>query len=135
MFTLFTAFLGKFKIYLIMAGVMALMLGSFYLYFKWSQNEIATLVANNAKLEMAVQEQKRTIEEMVAFQKRQAKDLVDLQKGLNESRAYGNQLEEKLAKHDLEMLARKKPGLIEKRINDATRKVFDQIESDTGATR
>ena len=130
-----TSLLGRFKTYLIIAGIMALIAGGFYVYFKWSQNEIAKLAANNARLEMAVQEQKKTIEEMVTFQRKQAKDLVDLQNDLNESRKYGNQLEEKLTKHDLEMLARKKPGLIEKRINDATKKVFEEIESNTGATR
>lgn len=133
MLGLLTGFLGKFKIYLIMAGVMALMLAGFYWYFNWSQDKIAILAANNAKLEVAVQEQKQTIEEMLAFQKKQIQDITSLQKDLNETTKYKNDLEEKLAKHDLEMLARKKPGLIEKRINDATRQIFDQIETETGA--
>ena len=40
-------------------------------------------------------------------------------------------LEETLRKHDLRFLALKKPNLIEKRINDATRRVFDMIEKET----
>lgn len=135
MLSLLTGLLGKFKIYLIMAGVIGLMLLGFYWYFNWSQEKIAILTANNAKLELAVQEQKKTIETMLAFQKKQIEDIRALQDDLNETTRYKDELEEKLAKHDLEMLARKKPGLIEKRMNDATKAIFDQIESETGASR
>lgn len=134
MFGLLTGFFGKFKIYLIIASIIGLMLLGFYWYFNWSQNRIALLQANNAKLELAVEEQKKTIETMIAFQKKQNEDIKSLQNDLNSTLEYKNSLEEKLTKHDLEMLARKKPGLIEKRINDATKKVFDEIERETGAT-
>lgn len=132
MLGLLTGLLGKFKIYLIMAGIMGLMLLSFYWYFNWSQEKMAILQANNAKLELAVDEQKKTIEAMAAFQKKQAEDFRTLQEDLNKTTEYKSSLEEKLAKHDLEMLARKKPGLIEKRINDATDQIFKQIEAETG---
>ena len=38
-------------------------------------------------------------------------------------------LRKKLHKHNLTRLSIKKPGLIEKRINNGTKKLFDNIES------
>ena len=34
-------------------------------------------------------------------------------------------------RHNLNQLAAAKPGLIEKRVNDGTKKVFDSIENDS----
>lgn len=61
----------------------------------------------------------------------QAELNTELQKKLQESEVYKDNLISKLQKHDLAALSLKKPGLIEKRINDATKKVFDEIEADT----
>ena len=55
----------------------------------------------------------------------------DLQIKLNEAESYGDNLRKKLHKHNLTRLSIKKPGLIEKRINDGTNKLFDSIESIT----
>ena len=53
----------------------------------------------------------------------------DLQMKLNEAEEYGDDLRKKLHKHNLTRLSIKKPGLIEKRINDGTKKLFKSIES------
>ena len=42
---------------------------------------------------------------------------------------YRNELISKLQKHDLTRLSHQKPGMIEKRINNGTQKVFDSLES------
>ena len=55
----------------------------------------------------------------------------ELQTKLNLALNYGDDLRKKLHKHDLTRLSIKKPGLIEKRINDGTNKLFDSIESIT----
>ena len=44
---------------------------------------------------------------------------------------YGDELSKKLREHDLTRLTLRKPGLIEKRVNDATKKVFEELESST----
>ena len=54
-----------------------------------------------------------------------------MQGKLDEAERYGDELRKKLHKHDLTRLSIKKPGLIEKRINDGTNKLFDSIESIT----
>ena len=58
----------------------------------------------------------------------------ELQVKLKASEAYGDELGKKLRKHNLTLLTLKKPGLIEKRVNDATQKIFETIESDTATT-
>ena len=48
-----------------------------------------------------------------------------------EAEKYGDELSKKLREHDLTRLTLRKPGLIEKRVNDATQKVFEDLESST----
>jgi len=126
---------GVSKLTIAMLAIIAVLSGGAYWYFKWSQSELAVLRANNAKLEMAVEQQKQTILDLQAFQKKQNQNIRELQDKLSETETYRKSLEEKFLKHDLEYLAREKPGLIEKRMNDATSKILDQIEADTGAKK
>lgn len=116
-----------------MLAAIAVLLGGFYWYFHWSQKQLATLRENNAALTVTVDEQKQAITALQTFQRRQNVNLVELQQDLADSEASRRSLEEKFLKHDLEYLARNKPGLIEQRINAATIDVFRQIEQETGA--
>lgn len=116
-----------------MLATIAVLLGGFYWYFQWSQKQLATLRENNAALTVTVDEQKQAITALQTFQRRQNANLVELQQDLADSEAGRRALEEKFLKHDLEYLARNKPGLIENRINAATLDVFRQIEQETGA--
>lgn len=54
-----------------------------------------------------------------------------LQEKYNKSVKQSNKLRETLSKHDLEYLASMKPGLIESRINKATKSVFGSLEEAT----
>lgn len=59
-------------------------------------------------------------------------ELLAQQREENEKiRADIKKQQEIFEKHNLENLAAKKPGLIEKRVNQATIRVFEQIESET----
>ena len=58
----------------------------------------------------------------------------ELQLELAEATKYKDELINKLQKHDLTRLSLKKPGLIEKRINNGTKKLFESFESLTGNT-
>lgn len=127
----FSNIFGGSKLILIMLVIIAMLGGGAYWYFKWSQNELAVLRANNAKLEVAINEQAKTIDDLQAFQKKQIEDIRRLQDGLTASETYRKSLEDKFLKHDLERLAREKPKLIEDRMNAATAKILDQIEADT----
>ena len=58
----------------------------------------------------------------------------ELQIKLDKANQYKDVLIDKLRKHDLSKLSMKKPGLVEKRINNGTKKLFRSLENLTGAT-
>ena len=53
----------------------------------------------------------------------------ELNVNLRKSERYGDELRDTLNKHNLTHLANKKPGLIEKRMQNATDKLWDDLES------
>ena len=100
-------------------------------YYDTTQATIAQLRENNAKLEVANEENQATIIKMEKNSIRLNALTDQLNKDLRKSEEYGDQLRETLNKHDLTHLANKKPGLIEKRMQDATDKLWGDLESVT----
>jgi phage host-nuclease inhibitor protein Gam len=98
-------------------------------YYDTTQNTIAQLRENNAKLETANQLNQETI----AQQQKDAIQLAELNNqltvDLQKAEQYGDELRATLNKHDLTHLANKKPGLIERRMQNATDKLWDDLES------
>ena len=103
-------------------------------YYKDTQERIATLHKNNAKMEV-VQKQNEKVMKSLTEEATRLNDLnFDLQGQLNKAEEYKNELIAKLQKHDLTRLSHQKPGMIEKRINNGTQKIFDSLESLTATT-
>lgn len=98
-------------------------------YYLWNEN--TTLVANNAKLEGAVQLQEETISSLQNDFATQMKALNSLQSKNNEIELEMNRYLDIFKRHNLTKLAAAKPGLIETRANKATKEVFDGIEQDS----
>ncbi len=109
-----------------MAIILVLGLGSWYL---WNENQ--TLKANNIKLEGAVQMQEETISTLQTDFANQTKALNNLQSKNNEIELEMNRYLDIFKRHNLTKLAAAKPGLIEPRVNKATKEVFDGIEQDS----
>ena len=96
-----------------------------YMYYKDTQQRIATLTANNAKLETAVQISEQSIETLQSDIAKNAKLNRSLQNELQTAEKYGDQLRDTLRKHNLTHLANKKPGLIERKMQNATNRLWD----------
>ena len=96
-----------------------------YYYYKDTQERIGILTQNNAKLEEATRIQEETINTMIEDRERIAEINRELQAELQTAEAYGDQLRATLQKHNLTHLANKKPGLIEKRMQNATNRLWD----------
>ena len=115
--------------------VVALLGGGVYAakyYYDTTQATIAQLRENTAKLEVANEENQATITKMTENSVRLNELTDQLNKDLRKSEEYGDQLRNTLNKHNLTHLANKKPGLIEKRMQNATDKLWDDLESVTG---
>jgi len=120
-----------FKLYAMLAvvGIVgAVLFGAWYEY-RDMQQRIATLRENNAKLETVAKANAEALEEVTAFANQMEASNLELQSNLQKAEAYKDDLLSKFQKHNLTKLSLKKPGLIEGRINSATKKVFDDIES------
>lgn len=106
--------------------ILVLGLGCWWLY---SENE--TLKANNIKLEYAIEEQKQTIATIKESYEKQGQALMNMTKEnalIEQEKAEYLQI---FSRHNLDVLALKKPGMIELRMNNASEKVMEGIEDDT----
>jgi hypothetical protein len=131
----------KIYLFLIILGVVGAAGYGGYLYYKDTQQRIATLTANNAKLEIAVQISEESVATLQKDIVKNAELNNKLQKGLQTSEKYGDELRATLQKHNLTHLANKKPGLIEKKMQNATNRLWadfaiitdpDGVQSDAG---
>ena len=105
-----------------------------YYYYKDTQSRIQTLTENNAKIMAAKETQDNTINTLIADREKFDTLNKELNTKLEKANDYKNTLIDKLRKHDLAKLSMKKPGLVEKKINRGTEKLFRSLESLTGAT-
>lgn len=105
------------------------------LYVKKIRDDLEIARANVAQMEVAVQ----TSEASLALERSENTRLNELnsQLGENLQRAeqYGDELRNTLQKHNLTHLANKKPGLIEKRMQNATDKLWDDLTGITDSSR
>jgi len=114
--------------FLIMCGMGAVG----YFYYNDTQDRLAQLRENNTRLEIAAQTSQETIGRMQADATQFAEANTKLRKELDEAEEYSDDLASKLRRHNLTVLTLQKPGLIETRVNNATAKLFDEMENITG---
>lgn len=102
--------------------------GGGYFYVQKLQSDLETARANVIKMEEAVKTSEESLklmeENAIKFAELNGQLMEDLQK----AEQYGDELRSTLNKHNLTHLANKKPGLIEKRMQDATNKLWDDLE-------
>ena len=111
----------------ILLGVVAVL--SIALYFLWSQN--SQLVSLNQAFELRDQEQKAAIESLQNDFKVQTEGLLAIQSRNQEIEAEMSRYLDIFKRHNLSKLAAAKPGLIETRVNNGTKEVFESIEQDS----
>lgn len=121
------------KAYLIMGAIMLTMVGGFYWYYKDSQARIAMLVANNAKLELAVKTNEETIATLQQNFAAANAELTRVNEAFTAVRAQNRELSDRLSEHDLAYLASKKPALVQRVINGASDKAARCFELLSGA--
>ena len=121
----------KIYILIVVLGLVGGVIYGAYYYYNDTQARIAILTENSAKLEQATNTQKQTIDTLVEDAEKYRELNKDLNIKLEAANDYKNELIGKLRKHDLSRLSQQKPGLVEKRINNGTKKLFESFESIT----
>ena len=102
-----------------------------YLYYTNTQAELTELREYNMAMELQVKTQNETIDKMSKQYEQQAKALGELTSKNAEIEAEMTRYLDIFRRHNLSKLAAAKPGLIEPRVNNATKEVFDSLESDS----
>tara|TARA_B100001939_G_scaffold343105_1_gene355291 strand:+ start:85 stop:456 length:372 start_codon:yes stop_codon:yes gene_type:complete len=118
----------------ILMGIIVAMVVAFGGYYWLTEKRLATLTENNAKLTIAAQTNQQTIDKLTEDYEQQQELNSELRVKLTAAEAYGDELAKKFREHDLTMLTLKKPGLIERRVNSATQKILDDMESSTATS-
>ena len=116
---------------LIVLGLLAGVGYGAYYYYNDTQQRLATLRDNNAKLEVVNKENQQTIKAMKDNYEKQTKLNKELSAKLKDAEVYGNELRKKLSKIDLPAASLNRPKETEERINNASQKVLDMLESIT----
>ena len=116
---------------LIVLGLLAGVGYGAYYYYNDTQQRLATLRDNNAKLEVVNKENQTTIKMMKDNYEKQSKLNKQLSAKLKDAEVYGNELRKKLSKIDLPAASLNRPKETEERINNASQKVLDILESIT----
>ena len=119
----------KIYILIVVLGLVGGVVYGGWYYYKDTQARIATLTENSAKLEVAAQTQKQTIDTLVADAKKYEKLNSELHIKLDKANDYKNTLLGKLRKHNLTKLSAQKPALIERKINNASKRLLESFES------
>jgi hypothetical protein len=106
--------------------IIAMALGGYFLY---QQNE--SLKIENLAFQVRDQEQTATIKAQQESFERQSSALNNMTARNAEIEGEMNRYLDIFKRHNLNKLAIAKPGLIEKRVNDGTKKIFNAIEEDS----
>ena len=111
---------------LLIGIILILGLGGYWLY---QENQI--LVSNNAALEGAVAEQQAAMSALKESFEKQGKALINMNRVNAVIEAEKAEYLSIFSRHNLDMLAIKKPGLMENRFNKGSQKVMEGLEDDT----
>lgn len=114
---------------LAVAGIVGMLVFGAVSEYRDMKERIAVLRENNAKLELVAENNAKALQEATQFATQMEEQNLELQANLQQAEVYKDSLIEKFRDHDLTRLSLKRPGMIQLRINNATKKVFDDIES------
>ena len=116
-----------FKLAVILGALLVTSLVGSASYIKYLNNQMAVLKGNQVILENQIEEQNASIDAYLKKQEQVSFQLKSMEAEKNEALREFNSLRDKFSKHDMNSLALAKPKLIEKRVNNGTRKVKETL--------
>jgi len=121
-----------FILILVLMGVLGGVGYGGFMYYEDTQERLAIYAENQAKLEQAVETSQATIKQMNSDIQQQQVLNKELQGNLTKATAQQDKLRKVLSKRDLSKDALRDPNNLEKRMKNATTKVWARIESLSG---
>jgi len=126
----------------VLGAALVLCVVSFKVYYDRTEAEKVALrvelqaaVDNQQVLEGTIKAQNDRIVRAIEAQKQQQKQIQGLEQKNREAATEVSTLRQKFARHDLNNLSIRKPGLIEKIVNKATKGVGDELAQITDPAR
>lgn len=128
------------KSWIFIGILISLLSGAAYFYYSTTQSRIAVLIANNATLtaniETITTANERNVQTIQDLQNAYIKiqeDFNQVQTEFQIIRSQNAELRERLGRHELDILAAARPGLVERTINNATVNALRCFELMSGA--
>jgi septal ring factor EnvC (AmiA/AmiB activator) len=128
------------KTWIFIGILIALLSSGAYYYYTTTQNRMAAYISNIAALEANVATIKnanaqnvQTIDDLQSAYQRVQEDFSRVQSEFQIIRSQNNELRARLSRHELDVLAAARPGLVEPRINNATANAMRCFELMSGA--
>ena len=116
-----------YKLSIALGGLLLLSIAGSAWYIDYLHDQIAQLRANAIVLKTEIEEQNKDIDRLLTNAANTQNTINELEKAKNESERQVNKLRDTFARHDLDNLALQKPGLIQTRVNKATKRVKDNL--------
>ena len=121
------------QIKLVLAIIVMIGAGGGYLYVNKLQKDNATLKTNQIKLESAVEDNYKVIEQQIEDINKIRNTLEIVEEEKKKLEKDKDDLNKRLGKHDIGNLAENKPGLVEKIINKASKNAQRCVEIASGS--
>ena len=121
------------QIKLVLAIIVMIGAGGGYLYVNKLQKDNATLKTNQIKLESAVEDNNKVIEQQIEDINKIRNTLEIVEEEKKKLEKDKDDLNKRLGKHEIGNLAENKPGLVEKIINKASKNAQRCVEIASGS--
>mgnify|MGYP003112809035 FL=1 len=115
------------KLAVILGGLLLSSIAASAWYIDRLLDEISILKGNQIVLETQIADQNESIKNHLEKAEKVQQHIQIIEKQKQEAEREVNKLRNTFAKHDLDKLALAKPGLIQKRVNDGTKRVKEEL--------
>ena len=124
------------KLYALITLLVSIFGGIYYAYNHYVElkNELELKTTEAIRYKESLKDNEVAINVLTQQNIKIQNETLRLQKSLQKAEEYKTDLQRKLNDHNLTKLSSKKPGLIEKRVNDATSKIFKELEEITSSS-
>ena len=125
MFSIISELFSNFKMYFYVAGAVALamLVG----YFFWMQHQVTTLNQQLGSVTTQLQQTQQTVNKLNNQIIVNQKLNTDYNNTVVDNSKKGDDLSKLFASHDLNAIGNSSPEILEKAINDGTKKAFDYV--------